>query len=130
VIAALGLQGGYMFISRFRLLIIFLFLVTPTSLLAEENLKTGVTWGYTASGFFSPEVIELIANKVIVNSPAAKAGLEVGHKVISIQGCEIPGCSASIAKDFLKMPVGSVLHLVVETPNGNTKEINIEVGKA
>jgi hypothetical protein len=40
-----------MFISRFRLLIIFLFLVTPTSLLAEENLKTGVTWGYTASGF-------------------------------------------------------------------------------
>jgi C-terminal processing protease CtpA/Prc len=119
-----------MFISRFSLSIAFLFLLVPTSLLAKEKLKIGVTWGYTASGFFSPEVVELIANKVIVNSPAAKAGLEVGHKVISIEGCEIPGCSASIAKDFLKMPIGSVLHLVVETSNGNTKEINIEVGKA
>jgi len=115
--------------SKFRLSIIFLFLATPTSLLAEEKLKIGVTWGYTASGFFSPVVIELIANKVIVNSPAAKAGLEVGHKVISIQGCEIPSCSASIVKDFLKMPVGSILHLEVETANGNTKEINIELGK-
>lgn len=113
-----------------RFLILFLLVLFSSNSFADKKIKIGVTWGYTASGFFSPEVVELVVKKVISKSPAEKAGLEVGHKVTSIQGCEIPGCSASAAKGFLKTPVGSVLHLVVETSDGSKKEINIEVGKA
>jgi len=113
-----------------RLLILLILVLFSSNSFADKKIKIGVTWGYTASGFFSPEVVELVVKKVIPKSPAEKAGLEVGHKVTSIQGCEIPGCSASAAKDFLKTPVGSVLHLVVETSDGSKKEINIEVGKA
>ena len=95
---------------------------------ADEKIKIGVTFNYTANGFFSPEVDELITDEVISNSPAEKAGLKVGDRVLSIQGCDIPGCSASKAKGYIKSKSGTLLHLVVENPKDGVRNITITVG--
>lgn len=95
---------------------------------ADEKIKIGVTFNYTASGFFSPEVDGLITDKVISKSPADKAGLKVGDRVLSIQGCKIPGCSASKAKEYLKSKSGTLLHLIVENPSDGIRKIIITVG--
>ena len=113
--------------SRMFLILLLLTLFSSNSI-ADKKIKMGVTWGYTASGFFSPEVDELIVNKVLPNSPAENAGLKVGHKVLSIEDCNIPGCAASIAKAYLKSDSGIKLNFVVENPNGEIENIIITVG--
>ncbi|WP_164521607.1 hypothetical protein [Pseudoalteromonas sp. Xi13] len=48
----------------------------------------------SVSGFFSPEISELDIIKVF----ADLAGLKVGDKVIELDGCAIPACSAEVTK--------------------------------
>ena len=84
--------------------------------------------GCHSKWFFSPEVDKITAKKVLANSPAEKAGLKVGDKVLSIEDCNIPGCAISKAKAYLKSDSGSKLHLVVENQDGEAKNIIITVG--
>jgi C-terminal processing protease CtpA/Prc len=111
-----------------KFIIIFLLVLFSSNSFADKKIKMGVTWGYTASGFFSPVVEELIVNKVLANSPAERAGLMVGDKVISINDCEVPGCPASKAKGYLKSDSGTELHFVIEDNKGKVKNILLTVG--
>ncbi|WP_441004491.1 PDZ domain-containing protein [Pseudocolwellia agarivorans] len=95
---------------------------------AKDPSKVGITWDVTASGFFSPEITELTVKKVVADSPAEKAGFKIGDKVISIENCEIPGCSASKAKSYLKSESGTKLHFVIEGSEGKTENIILTVG--
>jgi membrane-associated protease RseP (regulator of RpoE activity) len=124
---ALGLQGSVMQYRK-KLVILLFVLFSVNSSAGDKKIKIGVTWDYTASGFFSPEVDELIVNKVIANSPAEKAGLKVGDKVLSLEGCNIPGCPASKVKGYLKSDSGTELHLVIENNKGVVENLMITVG--
>ena len=111
-----------------KVLFVFCLFFFSFDSIAEKPIKIGVTWDVTASGFFSPEVDKITAKKVLANSPAEKAGLKVGDKVLSIEDCNIPGCAISKAKAYLKSDSGSKLHLVVENQDGEAKNIIITVG--
>ncbi|MCQ8821009.1 hypothetical protein NQT65_12430 [Pseudoalteromonas agarivorans] len=52
----------------------------------------------SVSGFFSPEISEINIIKVYADSVADLAGLKVGDKVIELDGCAIPACSAEVTK--------------------------------
>ena len=127
LIEALGLQQGKCMIYQKGLLIFALFLCSFDSL-AEKPIKIGVTWDVTASGFFSPTMDEILVKRMLPNSPAEKAGLKIGDKVLSIEDCVIPGCAASKAKAYLKSNSGAQLHFVVEDPKGEIRNITITVG--
>lgn len=111
-----------------KVLFIFCLFFYSFNSVAEKPIKIGATWDVTASGFFSPEIEEIRVKKVVANSPAENAGLKVGHKVLSIEDCNIPGCPASKAKAYLKSDTGTKLHFVVENQNGETENIVITVG--
>ncbi|ALO36333.1 hypothetical protein CMT41_17515 [Colwellia sp. MT41] len=111
-----------------KIIILFLLVLLSSNSFADKKIKMGVTWGYTASGFFSPEIDELMVKKVLANSPAEQAGLKVGDKVLSVEGCDIPGCSASKAKAYLKSDSGTELHFVIENNKGEIVNIVITVG--
>jgi hypothetical protein len=68
---------------------------------AEDKIKIGFIWVSTASGFIGPEVLEMLLNKVIPESTAEKARLEIGHQ---LQGYAIPGCTVLAAKNFVNTP--------------------------
>ena len=108
----------------------FVLLILACISSASERLKMGVTWTYTASGIFNTQIDELIVKEVLSNSPAEKAGLKVGDKVVSIEGCAIPGCPASKAKHYLKSQSLSQLKFVVETPNGLYKSLVVYLKKS
>ena len=111
-----------------RFLILFLLALISFNSSAKKPIKIGVTWNVTVSGFFSPEIEEIIVLKILDNSPAKKAGLKVGHKVLSIEGCKIPGCSASQTKEYLKADTGSQLHFVIENKKGEIENLLLTVG--
>jgi C-terminal processing protease CtpA/Prc len=111
-----------------KVLFVFCLFLLSFDSIAEKPIKIGVTWGVTASGFFSPEIDEIIAKKILANSPAEKAGLKVGDKVISIEDCNIPGCAASKANAYLESDSGSKLHFVVKNKDGEIENIIITVG--
>ena len=76
---------------------VYLLLLIPLIGHAEEG-----TFGFAAnvsvSGFFSPEISELDIIKVYADSVADLAGLKVGDKVIELDSCTIPACSAEVTK--------------------------------
>lgn len=103
---------------------IFLTAVTFTSFGYSQGEK-GFKMAVNVSGFFSPEVTKATIKSVIENSSAEQQGVEIGHEVVAIDGCKIPGCSASIAKKSLQKNVGEIVILSMLKPNGETYEANV-----
>ena len=106
-----------------KLIITLILLPIVHNSFASERIKMGVTWTYSASGFFDPKVDQLIVKEVVAKSPADKAGLQVGDKVKSIEGCQIPGCPASKAKSYLTSKSLNQLKLTVETQQSMSKTV-------
>ncbi|WP_147302680.1 PDZ domain-containing protein [Thalassotalea euphylliae] len=110
-----------------KLIITLILLPIVHTSFASERIKMGVTWSYSASGFFDPKVNELVAKEIVANSPADKAGLKVGDKVKSIEGCQIPGCPATKAKSYLTSKSLNQLKLMVETQQGTAKTVIVSL---
>ena len=89
---------------------------------ADEHGEKGFKLDVTVSGFFSPEVKKAIIKSVVEGSSAEKEGIEIGHELVAIDGCKIPGCSASKAKGMLQKNVGETVTLTLVKPDGKTYE--------
>ena len=92
---------------------------------ADPQGEKGFKMDVNVSGFFSPEVTKATIKSVVENSSAEKQGVKIGHDVVAIDGCKIPGCSASIAKESLQKRVGEMVVLSMLKPNGETYEANV-----
>lgn len=108
-----------------KLLLVSLFL--PFGALAEGSV--GITAEVSVDGFFSPEITEFKINEVRSGSPAEKAGVKIGQLVIELDGCKIPGCSASKAKKIMDKEAGEVLPLLVKNQDGSEILLKIHVGE-
>jgi len=108
----------------FKIIIILISIISINALAAEE-VKLGVVGNVGADGFFSPKVMSFIIENVKPNSPAEKAGIVAGQKIISIEGCKIPGCPASKAKKLMRKESGDILQLVLENEDGS--QVPLEV---
>lgn len=85
---------------------------------ASEKAKTGFKLTVKVSGFFSPEVTMATVKSVEESSEAESQGVEVGDQLLSIDGCSIPGCPASQAKQSLSQPAGQKVKFVFRKSNG------------
>lgn len=92
---------------------------------AGETGEKGFKADVSISGFFSPEVKSAIINSVVKNSSAEEQGIKVGHEIVAIDGCEIPGCPASVAKKALQKSVGETVVLTMLKPDGDVYEANV-----
>ncbi|BFM09980.1 hypothetical protein R50072_01330 [Simiduia litorea] len=102
-----------------RVVALFLAIVSSYTIAAEHGEK-GFKMDVNVSGFFSPEVTKATIISVVKNSSAEKSGIVVGDDVIAIDGCEIPGCSASKAKKSLQKNAGEIVVLTMKNPEGKT----------
>ncbi|MBA6290002.1 PDZ domain-containing protein [Colwellia sp. MB3u-4] len=108
----------------------FKFLVTLISItslgaFAGEPIKIGISGNVEADGFFSPTLTSYTIESVKPNSPAEKAGIVAGQKIISVEDCKIPGCEASEAKKLMRKESGEVLHLLLENTDGSKVPVKI-----
>ena len=111
--------------STMRVLITILLTMFSFYTFAEEQGEKGFKMDVNVSGFFSPEVTKATIKSVVQGSSTEKEGLNVGDDVVAIDGCKIPGCSASTAKSSLQKKVGDNVVLSMLKPNGETYEANI-----
>jgi len=89
--------------------------------------KLGFGAKVSVDGFFNPTVKAFKIVEVEPASPAAKAGLKVGLDVIEVDGCQIPGCPASKAKELMDKHSGEILPLLVKDADGTISLVKIEV---
>ncbi len=108
-------------------LLIFIALIVSFSSFAEDKGRIGLTLDITTGGIFSHDLTELKVKSIVSNSPAEKAGIKVGQKIMSIDGCKIPGCSASKAEKLLKRKPGDILPLLIERNDGTQVLVKILV---
>jgi predicted metalloprotease with PDZ domain len=112
-----------------NLFVFFFALILPYSSSAEEKGHIGFSVDVVVEGgIFSAKIKEFKITEVSSNSPAEKAGVKVGQKVLSIDGCVIPGCPARKAKKIMDKKRGEVLILRIEKIDGTHEAINIHVG--
>ena len=100
-------------------------MLIANSVFAQGSI--GLVADVSVDGFFSPELVEFKIKSVVENSAAEKAGVIVGQQVISIDGCDIPGCPASKAKKLMKRETGEILPLRVKNTDGTETLIEILV---
>lgn len=106
-------------------LVVTLLLIGSLNVLAAEQVKLGISGKVSADGFFSPKVMSFIIEKVTANSPADKAGIVVGQKIVSIDDCKIPGCPASEAKQLMRKESGEILQLLLENEDGSQIPVKV-----
>ena len=104
-----------------------LLILTSFATVAEEKGYTGFTLDVGVSGFFSPELVSADVKKIDANSPADKAGIQVGDKLIAIADCEIPGCPAKKGKTLITKQKGQQLPLTLQRDDGTVYSVNLIV---
>jgi predicted aspartyl protease len=63
---------------------------------------------------------KLTVQSVFEGSPAEKAGVRVGDVIISVEGKPVNGDSLEQIRTLFRAPSGTVIHMVVQTPTGET----------
>ncbi len=111
---------------KMRLVACLLFLSSFTSLASEKGY-TGFTLDVGVSGFFSPELVSADVKKIDANSPADKAGIQVGDKLIAIADCKIPGCPAKKGKKLITKEKGQQLPLTLQRDDGTIYSVSLLV---
>ncbi len=93
----------------------FLFIAMALSAYVfAESGDFGVEVDVTTTGLFPPKPETVTVATVQPNSSAAKNGIKPGDKVVSIDGCAIPGCSAWQArKKMSKNPGESAVFEII-----------------
>lgn len=104
----------------------FLMFLT-SSVNAEDKGYTGFTLEVGVSGFFSPELVSADVKKVELDSPAEKSGIQVGDKLIAIDGCKIPGCPAQEGKKLISKLKGQQLPLTLQRVDGTEYSVSLLV---
>ena len=87
--------------SVYKSLLFFIVLIS-FSTFAEAQGKIGFSLDVSVSGLFSPELEAVVVKTVEADSAAQAAGVEAGDVVLSIDGCDIPGCSATKGQKLMK----------------------------
>lgn len=107
--------------------IIGLLVLLTTAAIAEDKGYTGFTLDVGVSGFFSPELVSADVIKIDADSPAEKSGINVGDKLIAIDGCKIPGCPAKEGKKLISKLSGQLLPLTLQRADGSEYSVSLLV---
>jgi C-terminal processing protease CtpA/Prc len=104
---------------------LFLLLSGAVSLVdaAASDGWFGLTLNVDADGFFHPVVRSIKVQAVVPNSPAAKAGLEVGDVVLEAQGVKVAGAKPAELRPAFKTSVGDKWRIKVQHATAKPREV-------
>jgi C-terminal processing protease CtpA/Prc len=94
-------------------------LVLAASAWAADSGYFGISVSVDGEGFFlNPTLKSIRIEKVVPNSPAAKAGITPGDFLIEIEGHPVPGTKADVLKPYMQREVGQTTRLLVKKSSG------------
>lgn len=99
------------------------FLLVANICAASEAGDFGVEVDVTTAGLFPPKLETVVVAVVNPGSSAADAGVVPGDKIVSIDDCKIPGCSAWTAKKKMKKNRGESAEFELISESGELKKI-------
>ena len=108
--------------------IVFALLVCSLATGAATEAKGFFGFGLAIDGsgmFFNPTLRSVLIKKVIPKTPAAKAGIAVGDKIIAAEGRPIAGSKARDLQPYLQKRVGQSLHLRLQRSAGTEYEVTL-----
>jgi len=109
-----------------RLKLLFLSaLIFTNAVYAENEGKRGFVMDVAVGGFFSPEVKSAKVISLEPSSNAEKAGIKVGHELIAVHDCKIPGCPAKKAKKMMTKKAGEVVLLSFRREDQSTYSVEL-----
>jgi C-terminal processing protease CtpA/Prc len=82
----------------------------------------GLTLNIDADGFFHPIVRSIRVERIAPDSPAERAGLLSGDRVLELQGVKVAGARAD-ALEKLQKPVGDTLRLKIQHGTAEPREV-------
>lgn len=104
---------------------LFIFILVTTPCFASSDGSLGIGVDVEVSGYFSPSVENMIVQSIQAGSLAELAGLMVGDKVISINSCDIPGCSVSYVRRAMDSNEAGNIEFLVEREHGSTLSLTV-----
>lgn len=114
---------------RSKAIVVFFLLAAAFNALAGERGFLGMTVTVDAEGFFlSPTLKSVKVEKVVPDSPAAKAGLQAGDVMLEIEGHKVAGAKANDLKPYMERDVGQTLRLAVQKSSGEVKQVTLVAG--
>ena len=100
-------------------LLTMVLLLLAASAWAGDSGYFGISVSVDGEGFFlNPTLKAIRIEKVVPNSPAAKAGITPGDFLIEIEGHPVPGTKADVLKPYMQRKVGQSTRLLVKKTSG------------
>jgi C-terminal processing protease CtpA/Prc len=102
-----------------RLLLALPLLMLATGAWSADQGYFGISVAVDGDGFFlNPTIKSIKIEKVVPNSPAAKAGVVPGDVLLEIEGHPVAGTKADVLKPYMQREVGQSTRLLVKKTTG------------
>jgi C-terminal processing protease CtpA/Prc len=93
---------------------------------ASEKGYLGLAIAVDGEGFFlNPTLKTVTVQKVTPNSPAARAGIEVGDQIMEIEGKKVIGAKANDLKPYMEREAGAQLRMVIKKASGELSQLSV-----
>ena len=91
---------------------------------AEDHGYFGFALKVVTKGFFlAPTVSDLSIDKVLPGTPAERAGLHAGDRILEVEGKPVAGSKALDLQASAKRQVGQTLHLTLRHADGQVYKV-------
>lgn len=85
---------------------------------AEDHGYFGFALNAETQGFFSPTITRLTIDKVLPGTPAERAGIRAGDRIVEVEGKPVAGSKALDLKASATRLPGQTLHLTLRHADG------------
>jgi C-terminal processing protease CtpA/Prc len=114
---------------RSRLIILAAALLfSPLASHAAEMGWFGFALVIDADGILNPKLRSIKIDKVFPASPAAKAGLSAGDRIVEIEGVLVEGAKADTLKAAMQKSVGETLRLKIKRGTDASQDVSLVAG--
>ena len=103
----------------FRAVAVLLLVASTGMVHAEDHGYFGFALKVVTKGFFlAPTVSDLTIDKVMPGTPAERAGIRPGDRIVEVEGKPVAGTKALDLKSSATRMPGQTLHLTLRHPDG------------
>jgi C-terminal processing protease CtpA/Prc len=115
--------------NRIRYFLLALLISFSCNAMAGEKGYLGASFSVDGEGFFlNPTLKTVKIEKVVPNSPAAKAGIEPGDLLLEVGGKKIAGAKANDLRQFMELESGQTVHLSIQKSSREVKQLAVVAG--